>query len=84
MIQGGSKRKSLEEDKPCEEGASRLAGTDLEALAQARTQDCIQMSKIIISLLPFSEDPVSNAWTICWEQRLSNSTDERGGGVQAC
>lgn len=54
MIQGGLKRKSLEKDKPCEEGGgSRLAAMDLDALAEAWTKDCIQMSKIIISLLPF-------------------------------
>lgn len=63
----GLKRKSLEEDKLCEEG-SRLAWMDLEVLVEAWTKGCIEMSEIIILLLSFLKIPVLMPLPSVWEQ----------------
>lgn len=63
----GLKRKSLEKDKLCEEG-SRLAWMDLEALVEAWTKDCTQMSEIIILHLSFLKIPFLMLRPSVWEQ----------------
>lgn len=78
----GLKRKSLEKDKLCEEG-SRLAWMDLEALVEAWTKGCIEMSEIIILLLSFLKIPVLMPLPSVWEQssgRPSMREREEGEG----
>lgn len=69
----GLKTKSLEKDKLCEEG-SRLAWMDLEALVEAWTKDCIQMSEIIILLLSFLKIPFLMPRPSVWEQSSGRPT----------
>lgn len=69
------KRKSLEKDKLCEEG-SRLARMDLEALVEAWTKDCIQMSEIIILLLSFLKIPFLMSRPSVWEQSSGHPTKQ--------